>query len=155
MAQKYEIDSTDHKIIQELQRDARKPFLEIARKLKVSGGTIHQRYLKLQEMGIIQGSSIHVNYAALGYGVTVFLGIHLKSANDLEMVVHHLKQLREITEVYYTTGGYALLVKVLVKDIDHFHIFLVKGLQKIEGVESTESFISLDTVLERELELMD
>lgn len=119
------------------------PFLEIARKLLVSGGTIHQRIEKLKESGVIIGSSINVNYKKLGLGVTVLLGIHLNTAKSINMVMDKLDQLSEVTEVYYTTGNYALIVKVLTKDIDHFHNFLVKKLQSIDEIRSTESFICL------------
>ncbi|MBT4760300.1 MAG: AsnC family transcriptional regulator [Bdellovibrionaceae bacterium] len=153
MTLNYQIDSTDLAIIQELQKDARKPFLEIARKLNVSGGTIHQRYLKMQELGVIKGSHLEVDLKKLGFNMEIILGIHLKSAKDNEKVIQKLKRLNEITEIYFTTGNYALLIKITVKDIDHFHEFLVKKLQAIPEVDSTESFISLARPLKRELDI--
>lgn len=140
----YKIDATDLKIIQLLQEDARKPFLEIARKLKVSGGTIHQRIEKLKEAGVIVGSKVLINYQRLGLGVLVLLGVHLKNAKDVKKVIAKLKRFPEVVEAQFTTGGFALFVKIRVKDIRAFHEFLVSKIQAMEEIQSTESFICLD-----------
>ncbi|MEH0860754.1 MULTISPECIES: Lrp/AsnC ligand binding domain-containing protein [Halobacteriovorax] len=151
MAEKYEIDSTDKKIIKLLEKDARMPFLEMARKIGVSGGTIHQRVEKLKEAGIIIGSSIKVDYAKLGHGVVVLLGLHLVNARDIHKVIDKLEKMDEIVEAYYTTGDYALIVKIMVKDINHFHEFLIGKIQMIKEIQSTESFISLKQVIDKSL----
>lgn len=149
MAEKYEIDSTDKKIIKLLEKDARMPFLEMARKIGVSGGTIHQRVEKLKEAKIITGSSVRLDYSRLGHGVVVLLGIHLKKARDIHTVISKLNKLDEISDAYYTTGNYALIVKINVRDIDHFHNFLINKIQIIDEIQSTESFISLKKVIEK------
>ncbi len=154
MAQKYEIDSLDLKIIKELQQDARKPFLEIARKLLVSGGTIHQRMEKLKEMGVVKGSKIVVDYKKLNQGVSVILGLHVHNAKEISIVVEKLREIQEVVETHYTTGNFALMAKVYVRDMDHFHKFLITKLQMIDEILSTESFICLDSPIERELELV-
>ena len=151
MAQKYEIDSTDKRIIKLMEQDARMPFLEMARKIGVSGGTIHQRVEKLKEAGIIIGSSVQVDYAKLGHGVVVLLGIHLVNARDIHKVIKKLEKLDEISDAYYTTGDYALIVKINVRDIDHFHDFLINKIQMIEEIQSTESFISLKKVISKNI----
>lgn len=153
MADNYQIDSTDKQILRLLQEDARKPFLEVARKIKVSGGTIHQRIEKLKEAGIITGSKITVDYKKLGKNVTVLLGIHLKNAKDINIVIDKLNLLDEVIEAYYTTGNYALIVKILVKDIEDFHQFLVNKLQTIDEIQATESFISLKQVIKKDIVL--
>lgn len=153
LSEKYQIDSLDRKIIKELQADARKPFLDIARKCVVSGGTIHQRVEKLKENGILTGSKITVDHKQLGFGVEVLLGIHLVNAKVVSKVIKKLESFSEVTQALYTTGNYALFIKVVTKDIDHYHDFLVKKLQAIEEIRSTESFICLDTVIDRDLEL--
>lgn len=155
MDEKYEIDSLDRKILRHLQLDARKPYLEIARELKVSGGTIHLRIEKLTKLGIIKGSHIVLDYEKLGFDVTVFLGVHLKSAKDLPDVLKKMETFPEIVEVYYTTGNYALLIKIKTKTIKDFHSFLTNKLQAINSVQSTESFVSLSEPIMRELSLED
>ena len=153
MSKNYEIDRLEIKIINYLRSNARAAFTDIAKKLSVSAGTIHQRFEKLKEAKVITGSSININYQKLGYGVTVFLGVHLQNAKDVDLVIEKLNNIEEITEAYYTTGNYALIVKVIVKNIDHFHEFLRHKLQAIDEIRSTESFISLKQVIEKDLPL--
>lgn len=144
MPVKCEIDSLDKKILRYLLRDARMPYLEIARKLLVSGGTIHQRVDKLKEMGIITGGQITIDVKKIGLDVTALLGIHLNSSKSSPEVIENLKMFKEVTEVYYTTGSFALIAKVITSDIHEFHQFLTGKLQMIEAIQSTESFICLD-----------
>jgi Lrp/AsnC family transcriptional regulator for asnA, asnC and gidA len=153
MQAKYQIDSVDRDILGHLLHDARMPYLEIARKLIVSGGTIHQRIEKMKEAGIIEGSQVKLNLKKLGYDITVFLGVHLKSTKDINQVIEKLRSFPEVTEAYFTTGNYALLVKVNTKNIGDFHQFLVNKLQKIESVHATESFISLDQPIAKDVHI--
>ncbi len=153
MQEKYEIDSIDKQILTYLLNDARMPYLEIARKLVVSGGTIHQRIEKLKEAGIIEGSQVRLNLKELGYDVTVFLGVHLKSSKELGAVIKKLNTFPEVLEAYYTTGSYALLLKVCTQSISDFHKFLTDKLQSIEAVQATESFISLDQPIKKDISL--
>lgn len=153
MPEKYEIDSIDKEILSILQDDCRTPYLEIARKLIVSGGTIHQRVEKLRKMGIIQNNTININFQKLGFDVSAFLGIHLKSTRDLGQVISELKKMPEVVEANYTTGSYALLIKVQTKSIQDFHTFLSNKLQAIDAIQSTESFISLDRPINRNITL--
>lgn len=149
MAENYQIDSTDRKILELLLLDARRPYLEIARKLKVSGGTIHQRIEKLREAGILTGSQVTLNAKKLGLGVTVLLGIHLNSAKEIQKVISILKKFPEVVEAQYTTGSFALFIKIMVADIEEFHHFLVQKIQAMPEIRSTESFICLDEPIHR------
>lgn len=151
MHEKYQIDTVDRQILSILLNDARTPYLEIARKLIVSGGTIHQRIEKMKDAGVIEGSSIKLNLKALGYDVTVFLGVHLKSTKELPQVIKKLESYPEVVEAYFTTGNFALLVKVNTKSISDFHFFLSQKLQTLDAVQATESFISLDQPINKEV----
>ncbi len=153
MSEKYEIDNVDRKILSILLNDARTPYLEIARKLIVSGGTIHQRIEKLKQAGIIQGSQVKINLKNLGYDVTVFLGVHLNSSKNLPYVIKKLKEYPEVLEAHFTTGNYALLLKISTKSIADFHHFLTSKLQSLDEVQATESFISLDQPIDKEITL--
>ncbi len=154
MGQNYQIDSTDRQILTLLLQDARLPYLEIARKLIISGGTVHQRIEKMKKSGIIEGSEIKLNLKRLGYDVVVFLGVHLTSTKDMDHVLTKLESFDEVTEAYFTTGNYALLVKVNTKTISDFHQFLVTKVQSIDSIQSTESFISLDQPIKRKVSFL-
>lgn len=153
MQENYQIDDVDKAILTHLLNDARIPYLEIARKLIVSGGTIHQRIDKLKKLGIIEGSKVRINLQKLGYDVTVFLGIHLKSTKDLTSVIEKLQGFPEVVEAYYTTGNYALLIKIHTKSISDFHDFLANKLQSMEAIQATESFISLNQPINKDISL--
>ena len=147
----YQIDSVDRKILHYLLQDARTPYLEIARKLIVSGGTIHQRIQKMTQMGLIQGHRVVLDRRILGMDVLAMVGIHLTSAKGNQRVVEQLRQFPEVIEAYYTTGNYALMIKVCAPSIKAFHQFLSGKLQAIDDIQSTESFICLDWPIDREV----
>lgn len=149
----YEIDSLDRKILRHLQADARKPFLEIARQLDVSGGTIHQRYEKLRENEVILSHRTELDAKALGLGVSAFVGVHVNQSEDIPGVIEQLRKLRNVTQAHYTTGTYALLLQVQVKDMEDYYFFLMKRLQKIRGIRSTETFMCMATPISREIEI--
>ena len=153
MESQYQIDNTDRKILACLMKDARMPYLEIAKKLNVSGGTIHQRMQKMQEAGIISGSHLKVNLEALNFDVMVILGVFLKSAKDQTKVVKELEKLPEVLEIYYTTGNFALMLKLVTKNIKDFHLLLSQKIQSIAEIQSTESFIVLDSPLNRDIDV--
>lgn len=151
MIENNQIDNLDCKILDLLQKDGRMAYTEIAKKLLISHGTVHQRLNRLTEMGIIKGTKIILDYQKLGYDVTTLLGIHLKSARDQSKVIEKLKAMKEVVEVYYTTGTYALMIKIHNKNIKDFHFFLADKLQNITEIQSTESFICLDQPVSRSL----
>lgn len=153
MDEKYQIDSIDRQILSFLLEDARIPYLEIARKLIVSGGMVHQRIEKMKDAGVIEGSQVKLNLKNLGYDVTVFLGVHLKSSKKLPDVIKKLKTYPEVLEAHYTTGTYALLLKICTRNISEFHKFLIEKLQNIDEVQSTESFISMDQPIKKGISL--
>lgn len=153
MQENYQIDRTDRQILSLLLQDGRIPYLDIARQIKVSGGTVHQRVERLKKLGIIQGHQVLLDWQKLGMDVSAFLAVHLKESGEIEQVVQKMKQIPEIVEAYYTTGDFALLVKVKTSSIKEFHLLLSQKLQKIQGVRSTESFVVLDRPIMRSAEI--
>lgn len=146
-----QIDSTDKRIIQLLARDSRTPILEIARDLNVSGAAVHQRLNKLKKKGIITGSTIDLNYKSLGYTSCAYLGLYLDKASEYGKAVRRLKAIPEVIECHYTTGKYSLFIKMIAKNNDHLMSLLTDKIQKIPGVNRTETFISLDESISRVL----
>lgn len=154
-AEKYQIDKFDKSILMRLLHDARKPFLEIARELNVVGGTIHQRVERMREAGIIKGFSTLIQAEKVGFGIQAFVGVHVNQASDIENVVTQIKKIPQVTEAHYTTGNYALLIRVFARNMDDYYNLLTKKLQKIEGVRSTESFMCMASPIARPLPVDD
>lgn len=144
MAKNYEIDNVDLKILNILSEDAKLPYTEVAKRVFVSGGTVHVRMKKLEEMGIVKGTFLKINYAKLGYDITCFLGIYLERSSLYDDVVARLKEFPEISTIRYTTGDYNIFCKIYCKDTQHLRDVLHDKIQKVEGIERTETFISLE-----------
>lgn len=148
-----EIDSLDREILKRLQRDSRTSFLEIARDLGVAGGTIHARVGRMREIGLITGSRIEIDYRRLGYTIQAFIGLKLVKAHDCGTLMEKMVSLPEVLEVHYTTGAYSLFIKIMAKSMKDLHALLFDRLQSFEEIQSTETFVILDTSLDREMPL--
>lgn len=148
-----QLDSLDIDILSIMLKDSRTPFLEIARQCHVSGGTIHVRMKKMEDLGIIKGSKLIIDTTKLGYDICCFIGINLEKASYLNDVAEKLEQISEIIELYYTTGEYSIFLKVICQNISHLQRLLAEKLQTIEGVQSTSTVICLLQKLDRNIKL--
>lgn len=146
-----QIDDIDRKILGFLIKDARMPFLEIARECGVSGAAIHQRVKRLENAGIIIGSSLLVKPEALGLNVCAFIHISLSEGNKYLEVLEDLKKIPEVVECHFITGRYTLLVKMYCLNNEHLMEVVVNTMQKIPYIKSTETLISLHQPIEREI----
>ncbi|MCK5058966.1 MAG: Lrp/AsnC ligand binding domain-containing protein [Candidatus Aminicenantes bacterium] len=147
----YEIDNLDRQILSILQKDARRSFQLIAKDLIVSGGTIHIRFNKLKETGVIKGSQIRIDPEKMGYEVCAFVGINLHNARDYKTVIRQLNNIPEILEAHYTTGKYNIFLKVVATSTRGLHNFLIERLQNIPQIQSTETLISLEMPIKRDI----
>ena len=145
------IDGIDKKILRFLMEDARKPVLEIARSIGISGAAIHQRLRKLEASGLLSGSKFIVSPKSLGYTTMAYIGIYLDKAMSNPMAVKQLEKIPEVLECHYTTGNWSILIKVLCRDNEHLMQVLNKEIQAIEGVSRTETFISLAQQIDRQI----
>ncbi|GLB51413.1 transcriptional regulator [Neptunitalea chrysea] len=145
------IDGIDKKILRYLMDDARKPILEIARKIGISGAAIHQRLRKLEQSGLLAGSKFIINPKVLGYSTMAFVGIYLDKAMRNPEAVKVLKDIPEVLECHYTTGNWSILVKILCRDNEHLMNVLNHKIQAIDGVSRTETFISLNQQIDRQI----
>jgi len=151
MSKNYEIDNIDLKILNILSEDAKMPYTEVAKKVFVSGGTVHVRMKKMEEIGIIKGTTLKIDYSKLGYDITCFLGIYLEKSSLYDRVVSELKSIDEIATIRYTTGNYNIFCKIYCKDTQHLKDVLHDKIQKVDGIESTETFISLEESVNKHL----
>lgn len=148
-----EIDGIDKEILRDLMNDARKPILQIANKIGISGAAIHQRLRKLEQAGVISGSKFIVDTKVLGYSTMAFIGIYLERASNNPEVVKELKKIPEVLECHYTTGNWSILIKIICRDNEHLMQLLNKKIQSIKGVSRTETYISLEQQIERQIQL--
>ena len=155
MSKNYEIDNTDLKILEILTQDAKKPYTEVAKKVYVSQGTIHVRMNKMEEAGIVERTTLRLNYTKLGYDITAFIGIFLQKSALYEKVLNELKKIQEITSIHYTTGNYSMFCKIHCRDTNHLKEVLHDKMQQVEGIERTETMISLEESLDRNLKLTE
>jgi Lrp/AsnC family transcriptional regulator, regulator for asnA, asnC and gidA len=150
----YKVDNIDLKILEILRDDAKKPFTEVARKVHVSQGTVHVRMNKMEEAGIVEKTTVKINYAKLGFDITAFIGIYLEKSALYDKVVARLKEIHEITSIHYTTGNYSMFVKIHCRDTNHLKEVLHDKMQQVDGIERTETMISLEESLDRNLNLL-
>lgn len=147
------LDKIDRKILQMLVRNARMPFLEIARECGISGAAIHQRVKKLDEQGVILGSKLLVDPRLLGYDVCAFVGVRVQEPSLEGATIKALESIPEVVECHYITGKYNLMIKIFCRDNNHLMQTLGEGIRKIPGVVATETLISLAQPLSRQIDV--
>ena len=151
MNEHYKLDEMDRIILANLINDARKPYLEIARECKVSGAAIHQRVKKLEEAGIILGSSTLIKPISIGYSICAFMFLNLTENNKYQEVIKALEDIHEIVECHFRTGRSALLIKLYCEDNAHLMEVVLNTIQKIPYVQSSETMVSLDEPINRQI----
>ncbi|HDZ3541045.1 TPA: transcriptional regulator AsnC [Mannheimia haemolytica] len=132
-------------------KDARTPYAEMAKVFGVSAATIHVRVEKMRQAGIIESTKIVVDERKVGYDVCCFIGIILKSAKDYDKVIAKLSEFNEVVEAYYTTGNYSIFIKVMTHTIEELHSVLAGKIQSIDEIQSTETLISLQNPISRDI----
>ena len=155
MSAKLNLDKLDFQIIQEMMDSANISYAELGKKLFVSAGTIHVRIKKLQDIGIVKGTKMHVDHKILGYDVIAFIGIYLEKSSLYDSVARELKKIPEIVRLNYTTGNYSMFAEVVCKDIGQLKFVLHDELQKIKGIERTDTIISLEESFSRNVQVVD
>jgi Lrp/AsnC family transcriptional regulator for asnA, asnC and gidA len=145
------IDRLDKKILSILSKNARMPFKDVAAECNVSRAAIHQRVQHLIDGNVITGSGFDVNPKSLGYSTCTYIGISLEKGSMYKDVVEELQHIPEVVECHFTTGPYTMLVKLYARDNEQLMQLLNGKLQGIRGVMSTETLISLEQSIKREI----
>jgi Lrp/AsnC family transcriptional regulator for asnA, asnC and gidA len=148
------LDKLDLQIIQAMMEDAEVSYADLGKQFFVSGGTIHVRIKKLEELGIVQGKRLAVNLKVLGYDIIAFIGIYLEKSSMYDTVAQALKSIPQVVRVNYTTGNYSMFVEIVCKDIQQLRFVLHDELQKIKGIERTETLISLEESFSRNVRVV-
>jgi Lrp/AsnC family transcriptional regulator for asnA, asnC and gidA len=148
------IDRLDKQILEIITKNARTPFKDVAAECGVSRAAIHQRVQRLIDMGVIIGSGYHVHPKSLGYSTCTYVGINLEKGSMYKEVVSQLKEIPEIVECHFTTGSYTMLAKLYARDNEHLMELLNSKMQQIPGVVATETLISLEQSIKREIPIL-
>ncbi|MBR7183750.1 MAG: Lrp/AsnC family transcriptional regulator [Alistipes sp.] len=150
MNSKVTLDATDRKILRFLVKNARMPYLEIARECGISGAAIHQRIKKLEDSGVILGSRMMVNPKMLGFDVCAFISIRIQDPIMSAAVAEKMKNIPEVVEFHFITGTYNAMLKLYCVDNDHLMRTIFDGILRIQGVSTTQTYISLSEAFQRE-----
>lgn len=148
-----QLDDLDLQILSLLIKDCRTPYLEIARLCHVSGGTIHVRMKKMEDMKIIKGSRIVLDLPKLGYDVCCFVGIYVDKASSFQSVFEEMKKIPEVVELHLTTGNYSMFAKVIAKNIADLQSTLLNKINNISDIARTDTLISLSQPIDRNISL--
>lgn len=150
---KFKLDKLDHQILDILIDDTRTAFTDIAKRLDISAGTVHVRVRKMEEAGIITGSTLNLNYHKLGYTFVAYVGIYLKKTSQTKFVIERINEIPNVVEAHVPTGKYNVFCKIRARDTEHAKkvIYL---LDDIEGVYRTETMVSMEESLSNKKRLM-
>ena len=148
-----QLDELDLQILELLIKDCRTPYLEIARICHVSGGTIHVRMKKMEDMGIIKGSRIVLNLPKLGYDVCCFVGIYVDKTSSFNSVFDKMSHIKEVVELHLTTGDYSMFAKIVCKNISDLQDVLLNKIHNMDGISRTDTFVSLSQPIDRNISL--
>ncbi|MFN4147789.1 MAG: Lrp/AsnC ligand binding domain-containing protein [Runella sp.] len=149
------IDATDLKILSLLLEDANLPYTEVGKRVNVSGGTVHVRMKKMEDLGIVRGAQIKINQSMLGWDISAFLGIYLDKSSLYEEVAVQLERIPEVVNIHYTTGIYSIFAKIVCRDTEHLRQVLHDKIQRVAGIQRTETFISLEERIARSVPLTE
>ncbi|MCR4773789.1 MAG: Lrp/AsnC ligand binding domain-containing protein [Prevotella sp.] len=150
----HSLDKLDKKILGFIARDARIPFLEVARACNVSGAAIHQRIQKLTSLGILKGSEFILDPEKIGYETCAYIGLYLKNPEQFDEVVDALRKIPEVVECHYTTGGFDMFIKIYARNNHHLLTIIHDKLQPL-GLSRSETIVSFNAVINRQLPVDD
>ena len=148
-----QMDATDKKILKYLSQDSSVRVVEIAQRLGVTSAAVHQRISKIKKTGVVKEFTLRLNEKELGYSTCAFIGVYTDMKGQYNDVVEELEKIDEIVEVHYTTGQYSLFIKLFTRDNDHLMKVLSEQVQQISGILRTDTLISLEESISRNIRL--
>lgn len=150
---KVKLDEIDHQILDMLIDNTRVPFTDIAKKLLISAGTVHVRVKKMEDSGIIKGSSLTLDYQKLGFSFIAYVGVFLQKTSQTQFVLERINDIPNVTVAHITTGKFNIFCKIRAKDTTHAKEIIFQ-LDDIDGVYRTETMISLEESINDKKRLM-
>ena len=153
MSHNYTLDEIDKKILSMVTSDARVSFLEVARECGVSGAAIHQRIQKLSRLGIIKGSTFCIDPEKMGYETCAYIGLYLKDPSTFDEVAGALREIPQVVECHYTTGGYDMFIKIYARN-NHDLLNIIHDKLQPLGLRSSETIISFNEAIKRQVPIL-
>lgn len=150
---RFKLDDIDHKILGMLIENTRTPFTDIAKKLKISAGTVHVRYKKMEESGLIKGSSLTIDYNKMGYSFIAYVGVFINKTSQTRFVLERINEIPFVTVAHVTTGKFNIFCKIRARDTTHAKEIIYQ-IDDIEAVYRTETMISLEESINDKKRLM-
>lgn len=150
---KIKLDDIDKQILDMLIDNTRVPFTDIAKKLLISAGTVHVRVKKMEDSGIIKGSSLTLDYKKLGFSFIAYVGVYLQNTSQTQFVLERINDIPNVTVAHITTGKFNIFCKIRARDTTHAKEIIFR-LDDIEGVYRTETMISLEESINDKKRLM-
>lgn len=145
------LDDIDYQILALLSENAQMPYTDVAKQVGVTSGTVNLRMKKLTELGVVKGTTLSLDYAQMGWRLTVFVFVHLTKSADYKEVIAALKEIPEVVKIHHITGKYGVFVKVHAKDTQHYRNVYEDKILLVKGIDSTESFVSINEDLNRHI----
>ncbi|MEH6779694.1 Lrp/AsnC family transcriptional regulator, partial [Maribacter arcticus] len=149
------LDHVDFNILNILAENAQTPYTDVAKKLIISPGTVHMRMRKMREMGLITGATLSLDYAKMGWKMTIFLGIFLSEINLFKKVMKKLNEIEEVVKIHHVTGKYDIFIKMHARDSFHYKQVYQDEILSITGIRGIESFISIEENVERHIQFTE
>ncbi|MDA9089870.1 Lrp/AsnC ligand binding domain-containing protein [Maribacter arcticus] len=149
------LDHVDFNILNILAENAQTPYTDVAKKLIISPGTVHLRMRKMREMGLITGATLSLDYAKMGWKMTIFLGIFLSEINLFKKVMKKLNEIEEVVKIHHVTGKYDIFIKMHARDSFHYKQVYQDEILSITGIRGIESFISIEENVERHIQFTE
>jgi Lrp/AsnC family transcriptional regulator for asnA, asnC and gidA len=149
------LDHVDFNILNILAENAQTPYTDVAKKLLISPGTVHMRIRKMREMGLITGATLSLDYAKMGWKMTIFLGIFLSEINLFKKVMKKLNEIEEVVKIHHVTGKYDIFIKMHARDSFHYKQVYQDEILSITGIRGIESFISIEENVERHIQFTE
>ena len=148
-----ELDGIDKMILNAFMENSNIPVSQLAKELAISNTAVHQRIKKLEVSGLINSTKTIINPSVLGYSTMSFVGVFMDKSSSYKNVIYALEQIPEVVEAHFTTGNYGIFLKILCKDNMNLMNVLNKKIQQIDGVTRTETIISLEQTINRQIKL--
>lgn len=141
------LDSIDRKLLAELQAEGRVTNVDLARRVGLTAPPCLRRVRALEEAGVIRGYHADLDPASLGFTITVFAMVSLKSQaeEDLRAFENHIKALPEVRECHMLNGEIDFILKIVSKDLQSFQEFLTSKLTPAPNVASVKTSLTIRT----------